>query len=122
MSTRVGVNSNCPRCGKMTRSGYCRDCAGSSRAEEVENSIRWAMSNALAGNSTKTDMAKIARTLATEVDELQRRLDAVVKMLEHRKMVTAYHAALHGRGVSFETFWKDVHARAVAIAEGRDNG
>ena len=95
-----------------------------SRVEEVENSIRWAMSNALAGNSTKPDMAKITRTLAAEVDELQRRLDAVVAMLEPGEKPKYCSFDIHRiyRELYKEWEWKtSAHARAVAIAEGRDN-
>lgn len=119
-----------------------------SRLEEVENCIRWA-------GSTELDMARIARTLATEVDELQWRLGAVCKMLEvptessRKNGWLAYCEECWWRGEAEDAIWgtdpdsdgycpecgkeilemdgdwsreQSIHARAVAIAEGRDNG
>lgn len=102
-----------------------------SRLEEVENCIRWAVSNPPDGKSTELDMARVARTLAAEVDELQRRLDAVVAMLEPgecpcdcvSEIGPKCYCGNAGDMRNVEAWWttRSAHARAVAIAEGRDN-
>lgn len=158
MSTRIGVNSNCPRCHKPTRSGYCRDCAEMSRVEEVESTWdQWGCGR------TSYEVCELAleqaRTLAAEVDELRakldqvrsevgcargqqttqfcaeaveykRRLDAVVKMLEpgykpnhmDPKYNPASRVSIYDADRMVYDARHSVHARAVAIAEGRDNG
>lgn len=70
--------------------------------------------------------------LAAEVDELQRRLDAIVKMLEPGKcscncvgeLGPKCECSNTGNMRDVEAWWTTycLHARAVALAEGRESG
>lgn len=81
-----------------------------------------------AGESSEDRMRfaeQLAETLATEVDELRRRLDAVLAMLEPDEMPKRTFFDFHEKYMQDYRRWKlmgEIHARAVAIAEGRDNG
>lgn len=99
-----------------------------SRLEEVERDIAQLKD---AGVPVAMRLADNCRILAAEVDELQRRLDAIVKMLEPGKCSCNCVGELGpkcecsniGNIRDVEAWWTTycLHARAVALAEGRDN-
>ena len=97
-----------------------------SRLEHTETNARWRYD----WEGEAKHFRHVARTLAAEADELHRRLDAVVAMLEPGDKPNCMGSKYNPAGrisiydadrMVYDARHRD-HARAVAIAEGRDNG